>query len=173
MEHKLSGEEMNAVKALADTNMKISEAQDTLFKLKASEEAYIEEREKKTLAGIQKLIDDSSALVDEARENYTKVQAFSGEVSNFVNSLFILSEQFTKLIDSFDKRNAEWEVNVARKDKEIADARKNIEIDKAKIETDRKRIKEQGAQILEQRIKLEDERGTIERMIIRFKEGRI
>ena len=87
---------------------------------------------------------------------------------------------------------AEWHYRIARKDQErdepdrstagenikrkeisLAELQKKIKIDKVQVENDKEAVRVAEKRVALDRIRNRDERGTLERAIIRLKENRI
>ena len=92
MENIITTEKMEALKALADANVKVSEVRGTIAKLKSEESAYLEEREKKALERIQIILDESESVLKEALSNYKAIHQFAKTLLN----LLTLSTNLTK-----------------------------------------------------------------------------
>lgn len=131
---------MDSAKELAATNIKISEAKNIIFKLQEDETTYLEEREKKALVRIDKVLDDSRDLLAKAHENYNEVHEFCRTINEFASFLSETQSKFQDLLTEFKDRDDAWGNEVKRREKEFADLRTAIDIDKTIIENDKKTI---------------------------------
>lgn len=172
-EHIVSKEQMEALKALADTNIKISEAKGALFKLQETETEYLVVREKKAMDRIEKTIADSREFVDEAKKNYEEVKDFALEASSFAESLIKARGIFHKLLEEFEERNVIWEQDIGQQQDEIAEEKKNLKAQKVVIENDRKSLTKARVQHASDTLRLAGEWKELDRAITRLKEGRI
>jgi len=173
MEHILTKENMDAVKALADTNVKISEARDSLAKIKALESSYLSDREKKALEVIEKVIKDSENLLKEAKGNYEQVISLYKTVSEFSSFLADSYKQFKEMLVEFEKKNTLWTASLNAREEELSQIKETVRLDKIRIQNDRESLNRKEEDLRSDRRKIEDDRATIERTIIRIKEGKI
>lgn len=133
---------MNSVKALADTNLKISEAKNLLFKLQEDETEYLINREKKALDKISKVFVESKDLLDKTHQNYEEIHQFCKTVSEYADFLAENHSKFQDMLATFHKRNELWEENVKKINQELADQRHAIKQDTEAITEREKRISE-------------------------------
>ncbi len=172
-EHTLSKEHMDSVRALADTNIKIGEAKNTLIKLQEQETSYLAEREEKVLSRIQKILDDSKDLLAEAQSNYSKIRELNGTVSSFTEFLKGAYQAFLELLKNFRERNDLWDNKVSEIEKGFEDIKRQIDSDKVRIKNDQDSMERAKASMALERRKIDDDRATLERAIKRLKEGKI
>lgn len=170
---ELNKENMDTVKELAATNIKISEAKNILFKLQEQETEYLEEREKKALARIDKVLEDSRELLANAKGNYEEIHEFCRTITSFAEFLSEAHTKFGGVLESFKERNDEWNKELDRQNAELAEIRKNITIERSLLANEKKNIEEARKSIEKEMKKMVDERGTLDRAIKRLKEGRI
>lgn len=172
-EQELSKERMDAFRELAETNMKIGEAKNSLAKVKEAEEAYLKERDEKATERIQKIIEDSRDLLKEVKENYGEIHNLANTASSFAGFLLEMSDTFVGLLADFQEKDKLWNEKTKRQEEEFEQVRNEIRADKVKIKNDLEAITRKKQLLAEDRRKLDDERGTLERAINRLKEGRI
>lgn len=173
MEIIVGKEQMESLKALAETNLKLSEAKNLLFKLQEEETAYLQAREKKALDRIKKTVEESRELVRVAEENHSEIKNLYIETSNFAENLVKLQEDFKLMLESFEERNISWEKDIGKQQDDIAQIKKEMKIEKLQIENDIKSLERSRQKLEEDQKKLKSDRGTIERAIKRLKENRI
>lgn len=173
MEHTVSKENMESLKALSDINLKVSEAKNLLFKLQEDETAYLVTREEKAMDRIQKVVEESHSLVQEADKNHAQIKALIVEVSAFVEHLLQIQENFQGLLAEFEERNIDWERDIGKQQDDIAEIRKGLKLEKVQIENDLKNINVARKKLAEDQKKLDSDRGLIDRTIKRLKENRI
>jgi len=169
----LSKEQMDAVQFLAETNMKIGEAKATLIKLEQSETSYFEEREKKVMGRIQKVLDDSKDLLIEAQSNYSQIRELRNTVSSVAGFLSKAYEAFVGLLKDFRERNDLWDNKVSEIEEGFAKIRQEINSDKVRIINDQESLKRWEKSLDLERKKIVSDRGELDRAITRLKEGRI
>lgn len=173
IEHTISQEHMASLQALAETNVKIGEAKGTLLKLKSEETEFLKEREKKGEAIIQKMLEDSGALLIEVRSNYSEVRSLCSEASSFAGFLIEMSEDVKRMVDEFHTETTIWDQKVAIKEAEFEKIRQDLKKDRVLLDNDRQSIEDQKKKIAEAWRKVADEQGTLERAIKRLKENRV
>ncbi len=172
-EHTLPKEHMDAMRALADTNMQIGIAKNTLIKLQEQETSYLEERERKVLARIQKILDDSKDLLAEAQSNYSQIRELHGTVSSFTEFLKGAYEAFLGLLKDFRERNDAWDNKVSEIETGFENIKRQINTDKVRIKNDTEALERAKAKMLIERRKIDDDRAELDRAIKRLKENRI
>lgn len=170
---ELTKENMDSVKELAATNIKISEAKNMLFKLQSDEASYIEEREKKTLTKIQALLDESADILRQTHENYEQVHEFCREITSFCDFLSEAHGKFGGILENFQKHSDEWDKEFDRQNAELAEIRKNIIVERGILAGEKKGIEEARKGLEKEMAKMRDERGTLDRAIKRLREGKI
>lgn len=173
IEHEFEKEKMDSIQALADTNVKIGEARGVLEKLKKDEVVYLEEREKKAIEVVDKVLSDSKEVLGEATKNYQGVKDLLNSASSFADFLKEAYTSFTDLVSKFSEKSAIWEEEVTRQQKEFADIKQQISDDQVRIKNDREALVKKEASLADDKRKIDDQRATLERAINRLREGRI
>jgi len=174
MEHyEVSAQHMEAIKALAETNMKISEAKNALALIKKEEVSYLEQREKEATERVSRILGESNELVKQTKGNYEDIKQFLNTVSSLALSVVESQETLELLIASFNEKSRLWEAETKKQEEEIEEIKKHMVADKAYIQAEHKNIQKQHEKIRNEQKKLDADRGTLERAIKRLKEGRI
>lgn len=161
MEHEISKQHMDTLKALADTNVKISEAKALLENLKSQETTYLEEREKQTMEVIEKCFAQSEDLVQKIKHNYEDIQHLFNTATSHTHFLSENYKKFNDLLDEFNKKSQIWEKRVAEEEEKIADMRKQIEIDSVKISEERKVMDSIGKQLAKEKTLIESRQAQL------------
>lgn len=164
---------MDAFKALADTNMKISEAKGILFKLQETETVYLEVREKKVMERIEKVVNESQDLVNEAKENYQEIVEFGRSASDFSKSLVSLHDLYKKVLTDFEERNVLWEKQIGEDQDTLIELRNGMKVERTQINNDLKSLEKAKAVHTEEDRRIRDRWEEIDRTIKRLKEGKI
>lgn len=164
---------MDSMRALADTNIKVSEARVALSNIKEAESKYLAEREQKALLVVDKAIKDSAELLAEAKGNYQQIIDLYRTMSEFSAFLGKEYESFKSLMTEFDERSRAWEAAASKREAAISELRVQIEADKVRIKNDSAAVAADRERLAVDRIKLNDDRGVVERAINRLKENRI
>lgn len=141
MEHEISQQNMQAINELAKTNMLISEAKNSLFKLKENEKQYIEEREKIAVESVNEVLNNSKKLLDETLKNTKEMQEFHESVRQFAETLGHIQDRLEEDVKDFTKRTIEWEKSIKSQQDEIAESKKHLKIERNELENDKKTLK--------------------------------
>ena len=170
---EISKQQMEGMRGLADTNIKISDAKNILFKLEETETEYLEEREKKAVKRIQQVLEDSKDVLDMVQKNYYEVTQFNNTVSSFADSVMELYGKLVTCLDKFDEKSDLFEKETLRQSNEFNEIKKQIKIDQVSNENEKSNIEKAKESLAERERKLESDRGTLDRAIKRLKEGKI
>lgn len=156
MEEKtVTNEQMTALKALAETNIQVSQAKESLFSLQNTETAYIKEREERAIEKIREAVSQSQELLSEVSQNYGKVKELSDCTSELAISLVEIHEIFQKLLLDFTEKNDAWEKNLNIQLQEISDLRQDIRSDQIRIENDKKGVNRAKKLISDEKLVIE------------------
>ncbi|MBT3354819.1 MAG: hypothetical protein HN402_07870 [Candidatus Scalindua sp.] len=161
MKHTITKDEMKSKKALADINLKVSEARNELFEMQAEEAVYIEEREKRVVAKIKKAVQDSEAMVKEAESNHGDIKVLANGLSDFADNLNQIHAGFNEMYEEFNKRNDAWEKDLNNQQAKIEQTRKEYGIVKDKLENDKKSLKRSQRKLAADKVKLESQRQSL------------
>lgn len=171
--HTLDKEKMDAIRAIADANLKVSEAKNALLAVKNDEAKYIKEREAITRSSIEKILEESKAILDGAYANYAEVKALQKDVLELASWIIDGQKSFSSMLADFEKMSSEFSAYMEEKEKDIASKRTEIMADKIRIANDRQGVEDARKRLEIDRRKVEDSRGVVERQIIRLKQGKI
>lgn len=173
VEHIVTTEQMESLKALTDINLKISEAKNSLFKLQEAETEYLQDREVRAMDRINQVVADSGELVKEADKNHGQIKELLTEVSAFAHNLIDIQENFNGILEEFDQRNIEWERKIGKQQDDIAEIRKLQKVEEVQIENDKKSLEQARKRLNDDQRKLDSDRGTLQRAIERLKNNKI
>lgn len=129
---------MVSLEALAKVNLAISEAKGSLINLQEIETEYLEEREKKAVARIQKVLDNSGELLKEIGNNYTAIEEFAKNVSGFAKILTELYDKFCDLNESFQKKSKAFDERTKAQEIVFEGQKRQIKSDQVRIANDNK-----------------------------------
>lgn len=166
-------EHMDALKALSEVNLKVSEARNLLVKLQEQETEYLVSREKKAVDAVQNVLAQSHELVEETNKNYDYLQNLSKSVSEGVRFLAEASEAFKSLAELKDEHYTLWERDIKNLESTVTSLRNGLKVGLEAIESDKRQVEAGNAKLKEDQRKLNDDRKEVERAIKRLKEGRI
>lgn len=152
---ELSHETMKSMEALAQTNIKISEAKNLLTKLQEEETEYLIEREKKALSKIEKAYEESRDLIKQTDDNYEKIKELHNTVAQVCNFITESYEKLGGLRETFNKRSDLWEREYQRQCTELGIIKKDIETQQKRIKKDEEGIEEKRKGIEEQKALIE------------------
>lgn len=162
MEHTIDTQTMQSVKALADTNIKISEARSVLFKLQETETEYLVEREKKILSRIQDNLEQSRSLIDETSKNHQGIKDLYSQCTSFVEFLDEVYDSFQEIVKNFDERSDMWEAKIGIQQDEILEQRKEIKIEQVRIKNDQKSLKDKEKLLQNMKSHIESRQAALE-----------
>lgn len=172
-EHIVSKEHMESLKALADLNMKVSEARELLSSLQETETEYLVARESTAIERIRKTVSESGDLLAEVRNNYREVENFYKTVSSFSEQMKETHTAFSSLLGDFKMSQVEWDRHIETQEEEISTLRRDIGVEKVRITNEKKNIESARKKLEDECKKIADQRGTLERAIKRLKDNRI
>jgi len=172
-EIEVSKAKMDALKALADTNIAVSRAKETLQVLEENEAKYLLEREKKVVERVGKALNDSAQLVEQTIQNYELVKGFSDSVTEAGKKVSEVVESIEKHSALHEARVSAWEAKCNEQDAWISEQKKVIHLGHISLNSEKEGIEKRKKLLDQIERKLVDERGTLERAIKRLKEGKI
>lgn len=164
---------MIALKALADTNLKVSEARNSLNKLQEQETEYLVSREKKAMDRIQGAFDTSKDLLEQTNKNYELIEDFAKSVAGGATFLEEATTAFQALVEAKETHYTLWEKDIKNQEETIESLMKGLKIKEKDIESGKSSLEARNKKLQEDIRKFNDEKGTVERKIKRLKEGRI
>ncbi len=140
MIHELEKEKMDALRAVADANMKASEARVALSKLKEDEAKYLKEREKLAFDLIASVIAQSKELLKDAYANYDQIRSIEASVSQLSKWVIDTSGELSALFEDFKKQQELWNTEVRRIEQELAQKREENRVSAIRILNDRQAL---------------------------------
>lgn len=160
---------METLQKLAQTNLEISNAKNALYLLKQDENAFIEEREKKTLERLEQLFRDSEDIINKTKGNYDEVSELLTTVTEF--SKFVAESQgnLHNIFTLFEEREGVWQEKVAKHEAAIADVQRGIIVQQVFLSNEKKNIQKGWDDLAVERVKIKDAWGEIERELKRLK----
>lgn len=166
-------EKMEALTALANANVEVGKVRETIANLKKEEGDYIAEREKKTLERISEILAESATVLRETLANYGEIHQFAKDATELAGFLAEAYTEFGQLRDTFDEYTKTWEKTMKDQEKQLQDTKNILKVERVQVEKDREAVREAEKKVANDRRKVRDERETLERAIIRLKEGNI
>lgn len=163
MEHTIDTQKMEAMKALGETNLKISEAKNILAKLQETESEYIKQREATVLKQIQKNLKESEDIINKTNANYSQIQdlykTVCGVVDYINNTLTVLDTT----VASFDKASSKFESDIKEQQIEIESIKKTLKLDTVQIQNDKKSLIAKEKRLEEVKKHLESRQNALEK----------
>jgi len=172
-EHIISQQNMDTVKALAETTAKVSEAKNILFKLQEEETEYLIAREKKALTKINSLYEESKHVFKDIQTNYQGAQDILKEVTNTTEFLNESHGKFQGLLKDFEEYQENWDKNCKNQEEKWAVLKREVEVEKVLIKNEKESIERQKTLLEQEKRKIEDQKETIKRTIERLKTNKI
>ncbi len=161
-ENIITKEQMDSMKALAQTNMEISKARGLLFQLEETETIYLENREKKAMDKIKKALDESKGLLIETNKNWSEVQGLYETASKSSVFLGEMYENMDGIIKDFTERSKSWEEHIDTQLEEIAKQNQDIKIQRVEIENSKTMLLKRDKSLKEAQILLESRQAALE-----------
>jgi len=166
-------EHMDALKALAQANIDISAARETLAKLKAEETDYLTSREKLALKRIDVVLEESKELVAQIDKNYAVVADYAKDIHEGGKFLGEVYAEFKELLAKKEEKDELVRKYLENEEKKVQNLRNALKLDLVAIESEKKQLIVNNETLEKDKIKLKDERGTLDRAIARLKKGKI
>jgi len=163
----------DTLKDIADLNVKVSEARNTLLEIEKEKESFIAKREKQTVVKITKVVKESEEMLSKATNNYEQVNTLVRVVTGYTESIREAHEDLKVLVKDYSEKNTLWEKNYENQVHSLSHLEKRINDDKKALKKEFSELAKQKELLGKQRIKLEDEKETIKRSIKRLKKGKI
>lgn len=167
--HIISQQNMQAMEKLASTNLEVSNARNALFKMKEDETSYINEREKRTLERIAKLLDDSEEILNKTKNNYAELDDLLNTVSGVAKFITEAQGNFHQMIQDFEERDVLWQAKVAKHESELKETLKSIQIREVFLANEKKNIEKSKLILSEEKKKIDDKWAEIARELKRLK----
>ena len=167
----INTEKMEALKSLAQTNVKVGEAKGILLKLKAEESDYLNEREKKTLEKVNEIMLESESILKQAFSNYEEIKKFGSDVAEVAAFLAEAYKDFQDLQESFNQYNEEWQKSINATEARIKEMQDTLKADQDQLAADQKWVRGEEKKIAEDKRKIRSDRETLVRGIARLKEN--
>lgn len=164
---------MQSLKLLADTNMEISKAREGLSAIKKLETEYLAEREKKVIAHLETVLEESKGVVRQTKENHDAVKNLLTSAQGYSEAVLKGYEDFKQLVAAFEERDIEWERDTERTRKHLEEEKKVLSIQKITIDQGQEALTRAWEQLAKDQRKLAVDRGTLARAIERLKKNKI
>lgn len=158
---EIDKQKMESLKALSDINLKVSEARNLLTELEEQETEYLVFREKKVMGRIKKTISDSQEMVKEADKNHGQIRELLESINGFCENIIKIQEQFSEVLEVFNKRNEVWEKNINLQQYSVAEIRKEIKLHSQVIENDKKSLNFTKKLLESQKAHIESQQATL------------
>lgn len=172
-EIEVTKQHMDALKGLADTNLKISEARNALVQLQEQETEYLVSRERKAVARIQRVLEESRTLLEETNRNYEIIEDFGRSVREGTQFLTEANESFQKLLEAKDQHYQDWETDIKNQEETIVSLRNGLKLELSTVQSEKSQVEVAKMNLVKEKRKLDDERGTLARAIQRLKNNKI
>lgn len=166
-------ESMDALQALADTNMKVSQAKAALAKLEEDETEYLLSREQRVVERLNRTLIQSETLVTETLNNYALVKSFADAVSHTADAVVAATQEIVRRDETFKDTINAFEAHCNTQEAKLAEQKKVIQSAHILLNSEKEGIERQKKLLSEKSRKIADERATLERAITRLTEQRI
>ncbi|MFA6095412.1 MAG: hypothetical protein WC767_01055 [Candidatus Paceibacterota bacterium] len=133
-------EEMESMRVLAETNMKISEAKAALSGIETSKDEFMAAREKEALEVVASTLEKIAEMLKDIGTNYEKLKEIRGLVLNIVDFADTFSKQIVsmkeELSESSEKATEKirsWRLELEKREEEIKASLLSIESEKSAL----------------------------------------
>ena len=164
---------MDALKALSDTNLKVSEAKVLLLSLQKEETTYLQAREERVMEKIEALLADSADILKKAEQNYVEVHDITRSATEFSDLLASAYADFKHVRELFEQKEHSWNNSVKSREDTIKELRQVLSVDRQLLVNDQESLERARKALEIDRQKLKDGEEELKRSIKRLKEGRI
>lgn len=173
MEHIIDKQQIEALKGLADLNIRVSDMRNTLSTLEKEEETFLLSREKKELKRIEALLEDSKDILSQTQTNFQEAKEFQSSVIALSDYLKEAHDKFQGIVALYEEKSSEWDKEIEAQEMEVSKIKQELRVERIKIESENKAIISAKKVLEEGNRKLESDRGTLARAIERLKAKRI
>lgn len=164
---------MDALRALADINMRISSTRAELATLDLNKEEYFSKREKEIVDRIAKLVQESREALKEAGVNFDELHAFAKQIFAFSDQITEFHGKLLEINDLLGKKASQFEKYVANQEDKFEEVRKGLKIDLLQLKSSQEALNVREKEVHKKEIKANDMIEMLKRDISRVKEGRI
>lgn len=170
---QVDAQKMDALKALSETNLKVSDARVNLANLKEEEGQFIKERENNAVKRVQEIFEESRLVLNEAAHNYQMTTELASTTTDFSSFLLDAYDKFKDIRTSFAEHRTKWEEEVKKREEQLGELKKHVEVDRKLVETSKGTIEKALKSLEVERKKIDDDRQTLARATERLKQNRI
>jgi len=163
-------EKMAALKALADTNILVSDAHTALADIKGLEASYLVEREGKAAAAVDRILDESEETLRQARENYAAVATLASDTRAVSGRVTDLLGAVKGVMERFREKAAIWEKNVEDRERRLEEAKTSFAVQKKVLDNERKSLDERALELTDAERRLAADRDYVDKLTSKVKE---
>lgn len=164
---------MEALRALSDVTLKISEARNTLTSLEQNKEKFLEARAFDEVARLTQVLAESQQLIDSINANYGEITELATIVRETAASLVSIHDAFFGYVQTFEKYQQERSEQLGRQRDDIHAAAQAVKVDRAKLKNEQISIEGVKRSLEDRERKLKIDREALDRAVKRLKEGKI
>lgn len=162
---KLDTANMDAMKDLAETNLKISEGHNSLEELKGLESAYLVEREGKAAATVQRVLDESEGVLTIAGENNDAVRLLAADARGLAGKVIDLFGAVKEVMARFDQKSAIWEKNMQDREDKLSTEKNGLLLTAESLANERKNLDKLALDLNDQEARIDSKKQEVEAMI--------
>lgn len=170
---EIEREKMEAMQALASTNMKVSEARNTLIQVQEEETVYLVGREKRAMERIDEVLKDSESVLEKVSTNFKESVDLSREVTDTMAQIMAFLTAFRESKERFAEKCDAWDAMIGIKEDTIADLKRKADAQTLINSNEHEALQKERKRINEEKRKLDDDKAELERNIKRYKEGKL
>lgn len=169
----IDSQKMSALHALAETNLKISEARAHLNELDEKETEYLVAREKRVMERITALLEESRIAIAEVQENYNGIKQFYSDVCVYVSKVTKIGDDLLTLLEKFDEVREKTDETISANEATVAEIRRAVLVQNSSLESHKAMIENREREVSAGEVKLAQDNDMLNRGIERLKVNRI
>lgn len=164
---QLEHEKFQGAKELSEIQVQISAGLATLQSLKADEETYLEERERKLVARLSDALVNSSDLIAQIGENHGALVKYRTEIKGYLDSILSFAQSVTKLKTLVDATAVDLDGRITKHEEDVKKFALDVSRAKSQIENERVELSRWRDQLGDDQRELDDRIETFERTLTR------
>ncbi len=165
---ELTHDKFEGAKELAEINVKISAGVAALAQMKADEETYFTEREKRLVARLEAALVDSEDLVKAIGENHSSLIGYRNEVSDLHTKLLFLIQGIDECMSLINDTATTLENRITAHEERVSKFISESRSERNQIDSKRAEVNQDREKIVEETRLLDDRKAMLERTLARI-----
>jgi hypothetical protein len=131
---ELEQEQMKIMQAIAEANIKISDARTELSTLKAEHDSYLKERENEVMEKLEALLDSSDEIIKKINKNHLKITDITKTVCGFADFIADLGQKTSDTIEEFKLAQERFHVYVVGRERQLGLISEENHLDRKRLD---------------------------------------